>query len=203
MEIPINVRVYCADGDCGRSTRLIVNPVTRAVTHLVVRERDEPHTERLVALKWIDRTTLDMILLSCTRERLSKMSPFVVTRFLREALPDYEHPAESHVAWPYRVSYDVKTVQVQERRVPPHELEVTPGTRVRATDGEIGHVNEFLVDPQDSHITHLVLREGRLWGQKDVAIPISEIQHFDGEAIKLKLDKRGVGALPAIRIKRP
>ena len=32
-------------------------------------------------------------------------------------------------------------------------------------------VDELLVDPENEHITHLVMREGHLWGQKDVVYP--------------------------------
>jgi hypothetical protein len=42
MDIPMNVRVYCTDGECGRSARLIVNPVTRTVTHLSCGKETRP-----------------------------------------------------------------------------------------------------------------------------------------------------------------
>jgi sporulation protein YlmC with PRC-barrel domain len=34
-------------------------------------------------------------------------------------------------------------------------------------------VDEFVVNPKNGHITHLVMREGHLWGQKDVIIPLA------------------------------
>ena len=32
-------------------------------------------------------------------------------------------------------------------------------------------MDEFLADPASRQITHLVLREGHLWSQKDVVVP--------------------------------
>ena len=70
------------------------------------------------------------------------------------------------------------------------ELAVRRGSRVRATDGDVGRVDEFLVDRETAHITHLVLREGHLWGQKDVLIPVSEIGQIDELQRRLYADDR-------------
>jgi sporulation protein YlmC with PRC-barrel domain len=66
----------------------------------------------------------------------------------------------------------------------------------------VGKVDEFLVDLSDGHITHLVLREGHLWGQKDVTIPVSEIQRIEEDTVYLKLDKHSIEKLPGIPVKR-
>jgi hypothetical protein len=41
-----------------------------------------------------------------------------------------------------------------------------------------------------------VLREGHMWGQKDVTIPVEQIDHMEKASVYLKLDKRSIGALP-------
>ena len=67
----------------------------------------------------------------------------------------------------------------------------------------VGRVDEFLVDPEnDDHITHIVLREGHLWGQKDVTIPISDIERIKENTVYLKIDKRKIEALPTIPVRR-
>jgi hypothetical protein len=63
-------------------------------------------------------------------------------------------------------------------------------------------VDEFLVDPENDVITHLVLREGHLWGKKDVTIPVSEIKKIAEEAVYLKLDKKAIESLPTIPVNR-
>ena len=37
---------------------------------------------------------------------------------------------------------------------------------------------------------------------KDVSIPVSQIDRIEGDTVYLKLDRRGVGALPAIPVRR-
>ena len=63
-------------------------------------------------------------------------------------------------------------------------------------------MDEFLIDPESDTITHLVLREGHLWGQKDVSIPVSQIDHYKDYTVYLKLDKHAMETLPAIPVRR-
>ena len=58
-----------------------------------------------------------------------------------------------------------------EDRVPEGEVEVRRGEHVHATDGAIGRVQGFVIDPTDHHLTHVLLDEGHQWGKKRVAIP--------------------------------
>jgi sporulation protein YlmC with PRC-barrel domain len=207
MDIPINVGVQCADGLCGRLTYVVINPITRRVTHLVVREAETPHTERMVPVALVAETTPNLVRMGCTRDELAKMEPFIETEYIRtkgsgvEPLPVGYVPGE-YVLWPYVVPEQTEYVPVEHKRIPPGELAVRRGAHVEATDGRVGQVDEFLVDPTNGHITHLVLREGHLWGQKDVTIPVSQIQRIEENVVYLNLDKHSIEALPAIPIRR-
>jgi hypothetical protein len=46
--------------------------------------------------------------------------------------------------------------------VPQGEIQVRPGGRVHAVNGEIGRVMGFLVDLGDDRVTHVLLQEGHL-----------------------------------------
>jgi hypothetical protein len=63
-------------------------------------------------------------------------------------------------------------------------------------------VDEFLIDPASGHISHLILKEGYLWGQKDVTIPVSQIDQVEAGTVRLKLSRNQVRALPAIPVRR-
>ncbi len=91
---------------------------------------------------------------------------------------------------------------VEDQQIPLGELAICRGTQVEATDGHVGHVDEFLVNPENSRITHLVMREGHLWGQKDVIIPLSAIDENREDTVFLKLDKEQVEALPTLPVRR-
>jgi sporulation protein YlmC with PRC-barrel domain len=90
---------------------------------------------------------------------------------------------------------------VMEVQVPPEDLVVRRGSQVNAADGKIGRVDGFMVNPENSHVTHLVLEKGHFWGDHDVAIPINAIDNYDDQVVTLKLDKAAVKALPRLTVK--
>ena len=79
-----------------------------------------------------------------------------------------------------------------------HLFEMSVGDRQDA----IYTKSELVMDPDGSAITHLQMREGHLWGKKDVAIPVSAISLVDTDTIYLKIDKGDVQALPDIHVRR-
>jgi hypothetical protein len=52
---------------CGKVTRVVVDPVARVVTHLVVEPRHRPGLGRLVQLDLVDAATPKEVRLRCTR----------------------------------------------------------------------------------------------------------------------------------------
>jgi sporulation protein YlmC with PRC-barrel domain len=202
MDIPVNSEVKCADGPAGHSISVILNPITRKVTHIVVRQSGFPHMERLVPVEFITVSTPHEMQLRCTLEELTEMESFVDVHFVSADDPHSTYEAEEQMFWPYVHAEDDVMLPIETERIPPGELAIHRGAHVQATDGRVGTVDEFLVDLSDGHITHLVLREGHLWGQKDVTIPVSEIGCIEGDTVYLKLDKHSVGKLPSIPVKR-
>jgi uncharacterized protein YrrD len=198
MDIPVNARVICADGPFGRSTYVIIDPATERVTHLVVKGDKTPHTEHLVPIDQVVEATRDSIYLSCTRSRLATMDDFVEHEYVRMDVPSSKYRAGQYLMWPYAPVESEKAVVVEHKHIPPGELALHRGARVEATDGRVGRVDEFLVDDKSRRITHLVLREGHLWGQKDVAIPVSQIDRIEEDAVYLRLDKHSINALPSV-----
>lgn len=205
MDIPLNADVYGPDGRIGRSTYIIINPVSQEVTHVVVNDNSTDRTERLVPVKHIQDSDSDMIRLDCTGEQLLSMESFEEVEFMPVSVPRYEAPAASSnaYAWPYiSAKKEAHFVEVVHRHIQPHEREIRRGAHVHVSNGRVGQVDELVVDKETLHITHLVLREGHLWGQKDVMIPVDEIRTITEDIIYLKLDKRNIGALPTFPVHR-
>jgi sporulation protein YlmC with PRC-barrel domain len=195
MDIPNNAEVLCQDRVCGHSTFIILNPVANEVTHIVVRQDGYPYADRLVPVGLIVESTPTQIHLSCTEDELANMERFIEYEFLGPtASPPY------YMIWPYNYP-GAEFSALEHEHVPVDELAVRRGAHVEATDGHVGRVDEFLIAPQTGHITHLVMRKGHLWGQRDVTIPISQISHIEEDVVYLKLDKAGIAALPTIPIR--
>lgn len=201
IDIPINADVQCKDGTCGTSTCVILNPITRRITHLVVRERGRQGLERLVPIRYVAESTSQSIHLACTKDELAKAEPFIEKRYLREKTSEISYAATGYMLLPYAVPRETMTL-VEEEQIPPHELAIHRGARVKATDGQLGQVDEFLINPITQHITHLVLREGSLWAQREVTIPVSAIDRIVEDQVYLKLSKAEIDTLPTIPMRR-
>lgn len=205
MEIPLNAQVECTDGIFGRSVYVLVNPVIEKVIHLVVKEASAPNTEYIVPVDFVIETLADTIRLHCSKAELEKMEPFVKTEFVEEKVLDYTgyRGGMSGMGSYYYMHYITSEIRVpvyaEHQQIPLGELAVHRGTRVEATDGYVGKVDEFVVNPKNSHITHLVMREGHLWGKKDVIIPLTAMNDTREDTVFLKLDKQQIESLPTFR----
>jgi hypothetical protein len=157
MEIPVNAQVESTDGVCGRSVFVVINPVIDQVTHLVVKEGSSPDTEYIVPVDCVTETKSDTIRLSCSKAELEKMDPFITTTFIEEKVPDRNsayggemYGMGSNYYLPYVTLEKTIFVPEENQQVPPGELALRRGTRIAATDGPVGHINEFVVDPENS-----------------------------------------------------
>ncbi len=205
MEIPLNAQVECTDGIYGRSLYILIDPVLDQVTSFVVKQDASPNTEYLVPVDSILETIVDTIRLRCSKAELSKMVPFVKTEFVEEKTLNYagyQGGVGSYYYMPYISSEITVQKTVQHLQIPPGELAIRRGAHVEATDGYVGKVDEFVINPDNSQITHLVMREGHLWGEKDVIIPLSAMGETREDTLFLKLDKHQIESLPTFPVNR-
>jgi sporulation protein YlmC with PRC-barrel domain len=201
MDLSLNVDVHCLDGRCGRSTYIIINPATDQVTHLIVREQWPSRTERMVPVEKIAITTRDVIVLNQTRADFTTSDSFNQTDFVYTNVPHHATDPSLTLLWPYVVPAK-RVIEDNVRRIPVGELAVRRGAKVQATDGRVGRVDEFVVDTEDGQITHLVLRDDKLWGQKEITIPVAFFDRFEENTVYLNIDRSAVGDLPAIPVQR-
>jgi len=206
QQIPIGVEVICSDGVGGKSTYVLINPVTEKVTHLVVATTKPHHLEVEVPIEKVAASSRDSIQLKCTLDELQHMDPFLQTQYVYEPMPmtgyNGGYATGTYMVWPYAAHEVMVNVPINEEQIPPGELAVRRGTRVEATNGAVGHVDEFVVNAGTGNITHLVMREGHLWGKKDVSIPVSAVKEIRDDTVYLKLDKQEIEALPTTPIHR-
>lgn len=211
MELPLQAQVECADGICGHSVYVLIDPLIDQVTHLVVKEDSPPNTEYIVAVDLVTETIANTIRLSCSKAELEKMDPFIQTQFVQEKVLDYAgyrggiyggYGMGSYYFMPYVTSEIRVPVSVEHKQIPPGELAIHRGTRVQAADGDVGSVDEFVVDPENGHITHFVMREGHLWGAKNVIIPLLAMDAINNNTLFLNIDKHQIESLPTFPVHR-
>ncbi|HXV42834.1 MAG TPA: PRC-barrel domain-containing protein, partial [Anaerolineae bacterium] len=197
--IPLAAQVDCSDGPAGQSVSVIVNPATHQATYVVVEEKKHSHTKRLVPVDQITETRPDSIRLRCTLAELAQMELFAVTNYRQVEIPRY---AGGEISMsPYQTP-EILIIEEEQEFIPAGQRVVRRGTKVMATDGEVGQVDDLILDPTTGVVTHFVLREGHRWGQKDVIMPVSAVKSVEAEAVYLNLDQETIHAMLAIPTKQ-
>jgi hypothetical protein len=194
----IGSEVRCTDGDCGSVIRLVVNPVVREVTHLVVEPKHRAGLGRLVPLHLV-LSSNGVVELGCTLAEFEALDLAEEIQFLPGdgLLPGYT--SSDVLALPYYgLGAGSITPPVYADAIPLGDVAIRRGGAVHATDGEIGLVQGLIIEPVHHHVTHFLLQEGHLWGRKEVAIPIGSVTDIDDDGIRLTLSKQEVEALPPV-----
>ena len=216
----IGAHVSCSDGACGKLNRVVLDPVARVLTHLVVQPRAAIERARLVPIELVDNVDQGEIHLRCTLAEFNALEDAEETHFLTEADSELGYGADEMLAWPY---YGLGTgagmtgvgglgvagaglvgvpASVTTDRIPVGELDVRRGEPVHASDGHVGSLQGLVIDPRDHHVTHLLLQEGHLWGKKQVAIPIGAVTHVDVDDIRVNLTRDQIRDLPPVDLDR-
>jgi len=81
-EYAIGAQVYCEDGACGDLMRVVIDPVKRAITHLVVERRYGQEVGRLVPIDLVESATQNELRLRCSREKFEGLEAAEETKFL-------------------------------------------------------------------------------------------------------------------------
>jgi sporulation protein YlmC with PRC-barrel domain len=213
MRLELGSAVCCSDGAFGELADVVVDPLARRVTHLVVAPHRRPEGARLVP---IDRARDDgrTIALDCSVADVEACEPVRETAYLRLGEfpvedPGWEIGVQDVLALPlYHESdsfgpvVDAETrVLIGYDRVPAHTVEIRRASAVTSADGHhLGHVDGFLVSPDGT--ADIVLERGHLWGRREIVIPAGSVERIEDDAVTLTLTKDEVGALASRRVHR-
>lgn len=223
MKFTMRSEVRCTDGACGTLRRVVVDPVTRALTHLVVEPAHRERDSHLVPIELVSAAGPE-IELSCSLAEFDKLEQAQEVRFMPGARGRWGYQQDEMLSWPYTVlgplgggavvggaggrgigstgwnlnpNKDVRAASYE--RVPAGEVQVRRGEHVHAVDGPIGRVQGLVVDPADHCVTHVLPDEGHLWGLKQVAIPIGSVTGVD-DGVRLDLTTDQVRDLPEVEL---
>jgi hypothetical protein len=212
MRLELDCPVDCTDGRFGKLADVVIDPVRRRVTHLVV---EPPHRHGRARLLPVELARGDegsgRITVRRTVEevrRFPTVEDFAYTRFgdLPFDDPDWDVGIETVLTQPY---YDFAgygapppnyepNIAVVFDRVPKGEVEIRRRSEVlSADDHRLGRVDGFLIDEEDA-ITHVVLERGHLFGRREVPIPIGSVARVATDSVRVDLTKDEVARLPSV-----
>jgi sporulation protein YlmC with PRC-barrel domain len=213
MPFRIGAGASCSDGACGEVSRIIVNPVAREVTHLVVDQKHRNGPGRLVPVDLVDATT-GQLRLRCTLTEFQALPPAQKTEVVPDLDPNGHQESRRSVNFlPVSPAVWLRgdrglgrpkaPEQVTVDSVPSGDVDIRRELTVCATDGEIGQVQGLIVEPGGHYVTHLLLQGGGMWGRKEVAVPIGAVIKIGTLIIRLSLTKHQVKDLPPVDTDHP
>ena len=207
-EFTMGARASCTDGFCGVVSRTILDPAAGTVTHLVIEPHHRRDSGRLVPVEMLDETA-DEVRLLCTLAEFGGLDPAEEIEPVggeygggqAATVPGFGMPADYGMPSPASTGLGLHQPMLVSHAVPLGETEVERHEHVHATDGWIGQVEGFVVNPADHTVTHVLLKEGHPWGRKQIAIPASAIASVT-DGIRLSITKKQVEDLPPVEVTR-
>lgn len=190
MAFPINVPVQGAQKIYGESALVVVNPLSRRVTHLVVTEDWMVRWQRLVPIEWVQSVTREAIRLDCTPAEFEALPLFMAGEFL---FPNPDEPegrllaelnVEAGCLWPLLVT---PPDLASPAAIALANLGVHRGMSVCATNGLVGQVAYLLVAPGTESVTHLYVETGT---PRSYLMPITVIQRVEAYTVHLTISKQ-------------
>lgn len=216
MQIDLEMPVVCTGGESAELIDVVIDPRSRRLTHLVIREQGHSKDARLVPMDCAqpgDRSKV--IALDWTMAQVhesEQIHEFVYLKIgeLPEEGPDWDvgiqemfAPAAANgigtemLGSGFEWDYD-QHVAISYNRVPKGDVEIRRSSAVTSSEGDhLGHVVGFVID-EGQRISQLILEHGHLWGKRKVAIPAHSIERFAIDELVLNLSGDQVGAMKSL-----
>jgi len=211
MYLRLDAHLQTTDGLSGTLADVVLDPVKRSVTHVVVRAGDPDPAARLVPLQLVTggAGSGDSLSVTCTAEQFEQLESIQGYAYLpvdERPAPDSEWDVgvEDVVMMPSYQGADLgvytaeidPNVGVTYDRVPKGEVEIRRSSVVASSDDhELGAVEAVVVE--NGRITHVVVEKGHLWWHRAVSVPIESVATLETNAIGLSLAKAEFGKLPS------
>lgn len=209
-----NAKVISAAGqEIGRISRVVINPLGREVTHLVIEEQGVPAREKLVSLDLIARSSEEQAVL-IDEVSSEELPPYQETHYVpltkkeaeRANIPDiharpvYFYPplGEAWQGEPYPPDFPEQPyVAKTERNLPEERVPLQKGSRVVSLEGEhLGEVEQLFTDPETGQVTHVLISEGAFLNEQKL-VPAPWVGTIGEDQVELKVSSDLLDGLPS------
>ena len=215
MLFKTGVDVYSSDNEkIGTLHRVVMDPKTREVSHIVVKEGFLFTEDKVVPMDLVGSVTEDRVSLQGSKEHLDELPVYEETHYVRPddttGHSDVTADVSDSVYWyppvdltpggfgRYPVAFFPQSLYVQkvEKNIPDGMIALEQGARVIAEDGEqVGSIETLITDPNDDRVTHVVVSSGLLLKERRI-IPAHWIDSVSDEEVHLSVASRLLERLP-------
>ncbi|MBZ0288439.1 MAG: PRC-barrel domain-containing protein [Anaerolineae bacterium] len=199
MEFKRDARVYAADDQVvGHVDRVVLNPNTKTVTHIVVRKGFLFGEDKVVPLSLIESANSERVALRAAAGDLDNLPLFEEAHYVpltedEMAAAAYAESLAEPLYWYPPVggwlghSYVPPYGMELEQNIPDHTIAVNQGARVITSDGrEVGHVEQVFTDSNTNRATYFIIEHGFL-SKTRKSIPTTWIREMGENEIHLSV----------------
>ena len=207
MDLTLNSTIIGSDGSEFGLDDVVIDPLSRTVTHVVLTHRRGHNTQRLVPAADLD-IGADRARVSCNEASFGDYPMVQEWDYVRFGeFPVAEPGWATGIEHVYGTAYygadfangwDDDQYTLGWHRIPAGEVEIRRRSTVRGSDGrEVGTVEGFVCD-DTHHVTHLVLEHGRFFGHRDITIPIGQVARLENDEVHLEMGEDEIRELPSV-----
>jgi uncharacterized protein YrrD len=182
----------------GRVDRVVLNPQTKEVTHIVVRRGFLFTEDKLVPLSLIASGDENRVLLRPDAGDLNALPVFEETHFIpldKEEANAAAYPPEMAIplywygpmgGWMSTAELPAYRTEV-EQNIPDDTIAVKEGASVISSDGKnVGHVDRVFADATTDRATYFVISHGMIFKAKK-SIPMSWVRTVTEDEVRLNV----------------
>jgi len=210
MKFKKGMEVFTEDEESvGSVERVVIDPVDREITHLVVKKGVLFTEDRLIPVELISRTSDERVLLKQSADDLGSLQEFEETHYIQAldeegsegAAPSAVPPLYWYPPLGFSMSRLVSEdlthyVSRRERNIPDELVPLKEGARViAADDSKLGNVEQVFSAPVTNKITHVLLTVKGISKQMKI-VPVTWIQRISEDEVQLGVNQDQIDALP-------
>lgn len=212
MELKKGADVFSSVGEkVGYLDRVVINPDTKEVTHLVVQTGLVFSTNKVIPIEWVSMKVGDRIALKKNAQELEDLPEYDPDSYInldKSAYPEEERKLDASywnppLYYPWWLSAGgtpgrypkPKFVKAQDV-IPDETVALKEGAKVISKDGEhIGNVEDVIVETDEYRATHLVIGTGFFLTEQKL-VPTLWISDVDEDKIHLSVESQIFDRLP-------
>lgn len=209
--------IFSSQGEkLGTLDRVILDPETKEVTHIVIEKGFLFKTNKVVGMDMVNPEIEDRITLLSPEHELDEFPDFEETQYFNlDELDEMDHPEHADVPAAYwyppvslvwwraggtdnPIKYPAVSQYVARthQNIPEGTVALEEGAKVISRDEKyVGNIEQVIVDSQDNRVTHVVLGEG-IFFKEHKLIPVTWISGIEEDEVHLSLVSEVLDRLP-------
>lgn len=215
MQFKDGAEVFAADNEkMGTIDRVVLDPRTNEVTHLVVRQGFFFVEDKMIPMHLIADSNEERVVLNQPSDQI-ELESFREAHYITAERPDtqvepqrqpiyyarplYSYPPVGTAWWNYPGFYGPPATNeavVHEQNIPDNTVALREGARViSADDQHVGEIERLFVDPESERATHILISQGLLFKDRKV-VPTAWVGTVTSEAVRLTMRAETLEQVP-------